>query len=209
MNKKDNTYIGYLQNVVTNLPKTEEEKKKQKKYDILMSILILSPIIIAPILMSFNNYILGISIMVLCWGMCVIIGINKRKQINKKFYKIENAHTKFNIVNVDDKNIIKDLYNNSALTFISEPSNELLDFIFNWLNNENVLNSDSLNLYVFNGHMLKQVFDYSRYDDDIKFLSIFLKDLDINDSNKESFSRAHLSVGSRWLDDIVDNDKDD
>ncbi len=30
MNKKDNTYIGYLQNVVTNLPKTEEEKKEQK-----------------------------------------------------------------------------------------------------------------------------------------------------------------------------------
>jgi len=55
--------------------------------------------------------------------------------------------------------------------------------------------------------MLRQVFDFSNFDDDIKFLSIFLKDLDINDSNKESFSRAHFSVGSRWLDDIVDNMK--
>ncbi len=207
MNKKDNTYIAYLQNVVTNLPKTEEEKKKQKRYDILMAFLILSPIIFSSILMSFKYYLFGISYLILCWGLCVIIGVNKRKQINKKFYKIENAHTKFNLINVDDENTIKELYKDSALTFIAEPSNDLLDFIFNWLNNENVIKSESLNLYVFNGHMLRQAFDYSRYDDDIKFLSIFLKDLDLNDSNMDSFSKSHFLVGSRWLDDIVDNDK--
>lgn len=207
MNKKDNTYIEYLQNVVTNLPKNDEDSKKQKIYDILIAILILSPIIITSLLMAFNYYLLGIAIIVLCWGMCAIIGINKRKQINKAFYKIENAYTKFNIVNVEDVSVIKELYKDSALTFNAEPSNELLDFIFNWLNNENVLKSESINIYAFNGYMLRQAFDFSNYDDNIKFLSIFLKDLDINDSNKESFSRAHFSVGSRWLDDIVDNMK--
>ena len=207
MNKKDNTYIEYLQNVVTNLPKNDEDSKKQKIYDILIAILILSPIIITSLLMAFNYYLLGIAIIVLCWGMCAIIGINKRKQINKAFYKIENAYTKFNMLNVEDVSVIKELYKDSALTFNAEPSNELLNFIFNWLNNENVLKSESLNIYVFNGYMLRQVFDFSNYDDDIKFLSIFLKDLDINDSNIESFSRAHFSVGSRWLDDIVDNMK--
>lgn len=207
MNKKDNTYIEYLQNVVTNLPKNDEDSKKQKIYVIFIAILILSPIIITPLLMAFNYYLLGIAIIVICWGMCIIIGINKRKQINKAFYKIENAYTKFNIVNVEDVSVIKELYKDSALTFNAEPSNELLNFIFNWLNNENVLKSESLNIYVFNGYMLRQVFDFSNYDDDIKFLSIFLKDLDINDSNIESFSRAHFSVGSRWLDDIVDNMK--
>ena len=139
--------------------------------------------------------------------MCVITGIINRKRINKEFYKIKNAHTKFNLINVNDENIINELYKNSALTFIAEPNSELLDFIFNWLNNENVLKSDSLNLYAFNGHMLKQVFNHSRWEDNTKFLSIFLKDLDINDSNQVSFARAHFSVGSRWLDDIVDNDK--
>ena len=207
MNKKDNTYIEYLQNVVTNLPKNDEDSKKQKIYDILIAILILSPIIITSLLMAFNYYLLGIAIIVLCWGMCAIIGINKRKQINKAFYKIENAYTKFNMLNVEDVSVIKELYKDSALTFNAEPSNELLNFIFNWLNNENVLKSESLNIYVFNGYMLRQVFDFSNYDDDIKFLSIFLKDLDINDSNIESFSKAHFSVGSRWLDDIVDNMK--
>ena len=172
-----------------------------------MSFLIFLPIIFAPILMTFNHCLLGISIIVLCWGMLAIIGINKRKQINKKFYKIENAHTRFNLINVDDENTIKELYNDSALTFIAEPSNELLDFIFNWLNNENVLKSDSLNLYVFNGYMLKKVFDYSEYNDDIKFLSIFIKDLYINDLNKESFSRACFFVDSKGLDDIINNDK--
>ena len=110
MNKKDNTYIEYLQNVVTNLPKNDEDSKKQKIYDILIAILILSPIIITPILTAFNYYLLGIAIIVICWGMCIIIGINKRKQINKAFYKIENAYTKFNIVNVEDVSVIKELY---------------------------------------------------------------------------------------------------
>ena len=30
MNKKDNTYIEYLQSVVTNISKTKEDKKKSK-----------------------------------------------------------------------------------------------------------------------------------------------------------------------------------
>lgn len=64
-----------------------------------------------------------------------------------------------------------------------------------------------LNLYTFNGNMLKKTFPYSRYADDEKFMCIFLKDLELNDSNIQSFSTEHFSIGSRWLDDIIDNEK--
>ena len=36
-------------------------------------------------------------------------------------------------------------------------------------------------------------------------MSIFLKDLDINDSNELQFSTDRLQIGGRWLDDIVGN----
>lgn len=201
------SYTAYLKNIVTNLPKTKEEEQQQKRYDIVMGILILSPIFISAILIALGYKILGVSILVLCWGLVAIIGINKGKQINKKFYKIKNAHTRFNIVNVNDANIIKELYDDPALTFFAGPDDELLDFIFNWLNNEGVLKSDSLNIYAFDGHMLKQAFSHIRWEDEARFLSIFLKDLNINDSNKVSFAKAHFVVGSRWLDDVVDNDR--
>jgi len=208
MNNNDNTYIEYLNNVVTNLSKNEEDKKKQKMYDIFITIMIFVPIIISPILIGFNQTLIGILLIIICWGLLFIIGTNRRKNITKGFYKIKDAHTKFNIINVNDEKTIKELYDDSALTFIVEPSNRLLDFIFNWLNNENVLKSDSLNLYVFDGKLLKSVYDFCKVSDNMTFMSIFNKDLDINETNIKKFSYNHFQVKSRWLDDIVNNDKD-
>ena len=206
-NNNDNTYIEYLNNVVTNLAKNEGDKKKQIMHDIFVSIMIFSPIIISPILIAaFNQTLIGILLMIICWGL--LAAINKRKNINKTFYKIKDAHTKFNIINVDNEKIIKELYEDSALTFMAEPSDRLLDFIFNWLNNEDVLNSDSLNLYVFDGKLLKSTFEFSKVSNNMKFMSIFNKDLDINETNIKKFSHDHFQVKARWLDDIVNNDKD-
>ena len=208
INNKDNTYVEYLNTVVTNLSKTNEDKKRQKTHDIFVSIMIFVPIIISPILIGFNQTLIGILLMIICWGLLFIIGTNRRKNITKGFYKIKDAHTKFNIINVDNENTIKELYEDSALTFMAETSDRLLDFIYNWLNNENVLKSDSLNLYVFDGKLLKSVYDFCKVSNDIKFISIFNKDLDINEANIKKFSHDHFQVKSRWLDDIVNNDKD-
>lgn len=209
MNNKDNTYIEYLNNVVTNLAKNEEDKKKQKMHDLFASIMIFVPIIISPILIAvFNQTLIGILLMIICWGLLAVVGINKRKNINKTFYKIKDAHKKFNIINVDNEKTIKELYEDSALTFMAETSDRLLDFIYNWLNNENVLKSDSLNIYVFDGKLLKSTYDFSKVSNNMKFMSIFNKDLDINETNIKKFSYGHFQVKARWLDDIVNNDKD-
>ena len=209
MNNKDNTYVEYLNTVVTNLSKTKEDKKRQKIHDIFVSIMIFVPLIISPILIAgFNQTLIGILLMIICWGLLVVVGINKRKNINKTFYKIKDAHTKFNIINVDNEKTIKELYEDSALTFMAETSDRLLDFIYNWLNNENVLKSDSLNLYVFDGKLLKSTYGFSKVSNNMKFMSIFNKDLNINETNIKSYSYAHFQVKARWLDDIVNNDKD-
>jgi len=206
MNKKDNTYLFYLDTIVTNLPQTDEEIKKQKRYDIVMGTLILLPIFLLGIFAAFDCALLGIIIVFLSWILVFIVGTNKRKRIVKRFYKIKDAYQKCKVMDANS-NIIKELYNDSALTFITELNDELLNFIYNWLNNEKVLKNELLNVYIFNGKMLKNTFNDINMEDDIKFISIFLKDLNINNDNISNFSKAHFTIGARWLSDIVDNSK--
>lgn len=206
-NEKEFDYSSFFNSAILNLPKTEEDNRAQKKYDIIFSILILVPLFVSSVLVFFNHLLIGLLVLGICWALCFILSTFKKKNKVNEFYKIKDAHNKFNIVNVNDENIIKELYNNSALTFIAKPNDELLNFIYNWLYNEKVLKSDSLNAYIFDGYMLKKVFEFSRFDDNTSFICIFNRDLNINETNK-SFYRNHSLVGSRWLDDIIDNDKE-
>ena len=130
-NTTDNTYLHYLHNVITNIPKTDVDNKNQKRYDILLSILILAPIFIAPTIIAFGYTMIGIAILVVCYSLVAIIGINKRKNITRRFYKVKNAYKNIRLNNISDKKTINQLYDNSALTFITNPSNELFDFIYN------------------------------------------------------------------------------
>ena len=69
-----------------------------------------------------------------------------------------------------------------------------------------MLKSERLNLYTFTGQDLKNAFGKrKRIRAEEKLMSIFLKDLDINESNKLQFSKDRLQIGGRWLDDIVAN----
>ncbi|MBO7650954.1 MAG: hypothetical protein J6S79_09450 [Lachnospiraceae bacterium] len=82
---------------------------------------------------------------------------------------------------------------------------ERLNRLYNWLNNEGVLKSERLTLYTYTGQELKNAFGKKRIRTEEKLMSIFLKDLDINESNKLQFSKDRLQIGGRWLDDIVGN----
>ena len=49
--------------------------------------------------------------------------------------------------------------------------------------------------------------DMGMGEDEVKLMSIFLKDLNLNDSNMRQFSYDRMEIGGRWLDDIVSNAK--
>ena len=96
------------------------------------------------------------------------------------YHQIKNAHTNFQITEVNDDDTIKALYENSALTFFMEPNSLFLDFLYNWFNYEGVIKENNIKLYVYNGKKLKNVYKYSRVNDSLPLMSIFLKDLNIN-----------------------------
>lgn len=202
-NTKDNTYLHYLHNVITNISKTDIDNKKQKRYDILLSILILAPIFIVPTIIALGYTMIGILILVVCYTLVAIIGINKRKNINKRFYKIKNAYKNIKLNNIADEKIINELYDNSALTFIINPSNELFNFIYNWLNNNKLLKEEILNIYMFDGKTIKDIFNYNDINEQIVFLCIFLKDLNLSNSNLKQFSKERYAAGVKYLDEII------
>ena len=184
-----------------------EKKKDNPVLVALACIWICGPIVAGTVLFIMDHVWGGILTIVIPYAcLAGFIFLRKRKQ-KKDFYKIKNADTKFDIIPVSDSETIKALYENSALTFFGEANDpELLNWLYNWLNNEGVLKSERLNLYTFTGQDLKNTFGKrKRIRSEEKLMSIFLKDLDINESNKLRFSMDRLQIGGRWLDDIVGN----
>lgn len=185
-----------------------EEKKDNPFYIAFILILLVGPWIAGPILFVKNRVLAGILVIVIPYAILTLIGFLRKFRQKRAFYRIKDAHTRFDILPVADAEMLKTLRENSALTFFGEPSDEWLDRLYNWLNNEGVLKEERLKLYTYGAQDLKSAFGKRlRMDDAFRLMSINLKDLDLNDSNKDAFSRNRMEYGGRWLDDIVANSK--
>jgi hypothetical protein len=184
-----------------------KEKKDNPVFVALICILLCGPWVAGPILLGTHHTLAGILAIVIPYSGLALWGVLRKRKQKKDFYKIKDADARFDIVPVSDTETIKALYDNSALTFfVEETDPKLLNWLYNWLNNEGVLKSERLNLYTYTGQDLKNAFGKrKRFRTEDKLMSIFLKDLDINDSNKLQFSTDRLQIGGRWLDDIVGN----
>jgi len=185
-----------------------KEKKDNPFFVAVVCILLVGPWIAGPILFCTDHILAGILVIVIPYLCLTLFGVLRKQKLKRDFYKIKNAHTRFDIVPVTDAETIKALHDNSALTLWGEPTKQDLDRLYNWLNNEGVLNGERLNLYTYSGKELKKAFGRrKKFDDEVKLMSIFLKDLNLNDSNMRQFSYGRMEIGGRWLDDIVSNAK--
>lgn len=173
-----------------------------------MGAMIILTLIISIILFILDKIFIGFTVLFIGYGIIIFIGINKRKKILNNFFRVKEAHKNINFIKTTNEEILKFLYEDSALTFVAEETDkyidEYLDFIYNWLNNQNALKDKMLNLYVFNGKLLKKVYKIYSYSDDINFFCMSLNELNLK-NNK--VSEGHLIVGLRWLDDIINNEK--
>ncbi|MBO4324749.1 MAG: hypothetical protein J5845_05060 [Lachnospiraceae bacterium] len=180
-------------------------KKGNPIYVVFVCIMLFGPIVAGTVLLI-NGQLAGGLLMflvpVVFFGTVVAV----RKHVMKKsFYKIKDAHTRFDVIPVKDYETLEALRDNSALTFWGEPNITDLDKLYNWLNNEGVLKEERLKLYTFDGRSLKNAFQKNNFGDEERFMSIFLKDLELTEANKRQFSLDRMNIGGRWLDDMIDN----
>ena len=180
--------------------------KKDWFIGIYVIVLLLGPFVAGPILLAKHHVLAGILSFVIPWGCLCLIAVLRKNKAKRSFYKIQNASARFDIIPVSDEETIRALYDNSALTWRGEPSDGFLDHLYNWLNNEGVLKEERLSLYTYDGILMKKVFGKRRqFGDEEKFVSIFLKDLNLTESNTRQFSLDRMQIGGRWMDDIVAN----
>lgn len=180
------------------------KRKTGRIYTVLACVLLFGPIIAGPILMATHHMFAGILTLVIPYGCIALVAFIRKNKRIREYYKIKDAHTRVRIIPIEDSKTLRALYDNSALTFQGEPSDHYLDGMYNWLNNEGVLKEEGLNLYVFDGSLIKDTFGKrKRFENEEKFMSIFLKDLDLNESNMRRFSTERMKYGGRWLDDVI------
>ena len=108
-----------------------------------MGAMIILTLIISIILFILDKIFIGFTVLFIGYGIIIFIGINKRKKILNNFFRVKEAHKNINFIKTTNEEILKFLYEDSALTFVAEETDkyidEYLDFIYNWLNNQNAL----------------------------------------------------------------------
>ena len=169
---------------------------------------LLGPFIAGPILFVMGKNLAGILAFVIPYLCLALIGVWRKYKLKRDFYKIKDAHTRFDIIPVTDAETLAVLREHSALTFFGEPAERDLNHLYNWLNNEGVLKEERVKLYTYSGADLKNALGKRmKIGSEDKFMSIDLTDLNLNDSNTRQFSLDRLQIGGRWLDDIIGNSK--
>lgn len=108
----------------------------------------------------------------------------------------------FTTKHVATKAELDNLYNNSALTLEGLAEESIPDFV-NWLEENTTFTADNLDVYVIEGSVMNDKYSLygdNAYPNDLTIVSVI--DIDLM---KVAIPR--FSIGARWFDDIVDNNK--
>lgn len=143
----------------------------------------------------------------------VLMYILWKDYVIKKFYKIKDADGCCEIIKVQDLSFLDKLYDESAITFFREPEPLILDFLYNLLNNQNLLKIRALRIYSLTYKDVGEKFDIDfGVDFNIntkntkKRLICILPD-DLNFENKIKTTMAiklDFKIGGNFFDDFVD-----
>ena len=107
------------------------------------------------------------------------------------------------IINVTTKEVLDELYKESALTKEGLDPNYLNDFK-DWIINTSKANMINERFYIIKGKVMNEVYNLTgnnAYPNDLNIISVKLSDI----SNWESLIAPRFEIKARWFDDIVDN----
>lgn len=110
-------------------------------------------------------------------------------------------------IEVTTKTVLDELYSDSAFTLEGmADTDKNLTAIIDWVKKHTKFTTSSENIYLIRGKVMNENYHLTgnnRYQDNCCIVCIKLSDLE--DSMKLAFPR--FSIGGRWFDDVVDNNK--
>lgn len=83
------------------------------------------------------------------------------KSIRKRFFIVKDGAEKCRIINTDDSAVIDTLFENSALFFIGNPTNETLNFIYNALCKFGSVNGENIDIYAVKSESFAEKYNIS------------------------------------------------
>lgn len=164
-------------------------EKEQKKILVAVTVSIMIPLCIVPTLFLFKKFLIGTILILL--GVCIniilmILYRNLKNRIVQNLLNLYDFDDKIHIVDVTDSYQLDEFYKENAVTFKAVPSIKVLSFIYNLLNNQNLIKREKLDVYILYGEDLKKKFDCKEIDDKFPFICISRKDL-----NFEKLTRGY------------------
>ena len=106
-------------------------------------------------------------------------------------------------INVETKEQLDMLYDNSALTIEGLTKESIPDFI-EWIKKRSEMTDETV--YIISGKMMNESYNLNgnnAYKDNLTIVSIPLNQI----KNTSKFISDRFAVGARWFDDIVDNNR--
>lgn len=186
--------------------RTEKNLKKALGVAVIVGILFgLLPFAAGFILIFFVNDAAGIAAMIAPYAVFFIcVFIRKRLLING-FFKIKNTEERIVLRRIISSEEFETLFQNPILTIKDLQNRQFTNFIYNWLNRCNALQSDKLILKIVSGKLfinsdfvknnLSDTGEPYIYDTE-QFICIDLNDLLITDENSEQFIRESKMIGT-------------
>ena len=202
-----------VRHILDNIPLSESDKRKDKIFAGLIVGIFIIGLTASIIFGNIFNSIITVLGIIVTFALGIAVGMINRNRVYNIFYKIKDANKYFKMVNLEDKNKLKELCDKSALSLIAYPDVVCLDFIYNWLNITGVIKNQEITIYVFNGALIKDTFGSSlKFDDREVLFSIEPNDLRIKEITPEEapnhpFYKSKIYADARWLDDIISNAK--
>ena len=184
---------------------TSKEEKNKDKFLVFLVVLFLLQIVVF-IKLGIDNIIFNLILVVLIFvemKLSIKVEDLKEKNILQNFYKVDNVENKVKLIYLENLDILDELYNELALCFMLKPNPQTLKFIYNWLNNKNVLKKQSINIYAFTGKDLNKKFGYAIMPNDRSILSISLNEVNITENDKILLSQEFDIIRARFFNDIV------
>lgn len=181
----------------------KKDKNEQKRYEAVIVTLIMLIIIGAPILWVLVADWLGAIVIIVSIILIIILGKWRGKKALKVFYKIKNGQDNFEIIKVEDYKQLEEMNKESYLVFFLKTEEQILNFIYNWLNNKKMIKEKKINIYEIGGNILNNHFEFISFNNDYTFLAIRTDDLDFNSDNLEQFTMEQYVMNASWLEDVM------
>jgi hypothetical protein len=155
---------------------------------VIISITSIVPIFFPAIFTIWDMALLGGCITVLIYGGVIAFALIRKRIMFKRFFRYENTQDKVHMIQVSDISEIDEIFEESALIYRFDMDFQGLNLIYNWMNDIGIVQGEVINAYVIQPSLLSGRYPFMKDWKPADWICFRIKDLDINDQNRERFN---------------------